>query len=300
MRLQIVHRTEYRYSLPVSENFNELRLQPVSDAVQECHEFRLSTTPSAPIRRYHDFHLNLVDHFYLTAPHSELTLETRSTVSTSGPHPRMADASFPLARIGECLRIERCYDFLQASECVPLDVGIWRLSRDAIEGHTDAWEGAQAMMNTIHQKFAYDPTATTVHTTVADVLQVRRGVCQDFAHVLIGMCRSMKIPARYVSGYLYVPPDEMRRGDLASHAWVEVFLPGFGWLPLDPTNNRPADEHHVKVAIGRDYADAAPTRGTFKGLASQKMEVHLEITRVDRAQEPVSTLSEPSSLMPTA
>jgi transglutaminase-like putative cysteine protease len=281
MRLQIVHRTGYQYSEPVSENFNEVRLQPVSNELQECHGFQLSTTPHAPVRRYHDFHLNLVDHFYVSAPHDALDIVSQSTVTTFGPHPHVSVAAFPLVRIGECLRLERCYDFLQLSEYVPLDVDVWRLGRDAIEGATDAWEAACAMMAFVHRTFTYDATATTVHSRVSDVLRGRRGVCQDFAHVLIGMCRSMKIPARYVSGYLYVAPNETLRGDLASHAWVEVYLPGFGWLPLDPTNNCPADEHHIKVAVGRDYADAAPVRGNFKGGASQRMDVHLQIVRLD-------------------
>ncbi len=286
MRLQIVHRTEYLYSAPVSENFNEVRMQPVSDEFQECHGFQLSTTPQAPVRRYHDFHLNLVDHFYVAELHTRLVIEGRSTVSTSDSRRDLGGANFPLSRIGECLRLERCYDFLQISEYVPLDVDVWKLGRDAVEGVTDAWEAAKAMMGFIHRNFVYDATATTVHSRVADVLLGRRGVCQDFAHVLIGMCRSMKIPARYVSGYLYVAPSENLRGDLASHAWVEVFLPGFGWLPLDPTNNRPADHHHVKVAVGRDYADAAPIRGNFKGRASQTMNVQLQITRLDGGSEP--------------
>ncbi len=285
MRLDIVHRTIYRYDSPVSESFNEVRLQPVSNEAQECVAFILLTTPQASIRRYHDFHLNLVDHFYVAEPHSELIIEGRSTVITSGPHPAIAAASFPLARINECLRMERCYDFLQKSEFVSLDVAVWKLARDAAEGRDDAWQAALAMMNFVNRSFTYETGATTVQTRLDEVLRDRRGVCQDFAHVLIGMCRSLGIPARYVSGYLYVAPSETLRGDLASHAWVEVFIPAHGWLPLDPTNDRPADEHHVKVAVGRDYADAAPTRGNFKGRATHTMDVELRIQRVD---EPVA------------
>lgn len=296
MRLHIVHRTEYRYSSAVSENFNEVRLQPVSDEVQECHRFSIVTTPQAPVRRYHDLHLNLVDHFYIGDPHSELVVETQSTVTTSGVPPRAATARFPLSRIGECLRLERCYDFLQMSEYVSLDVAVWRLSRDAIEGIDDTWEAAQSMMRFVHGSFIYDPTATTVHTRMMDVLGSRRGVCQDFAHVLVGMCRAVKIPARYVSGYLYVGDSRTLRGDLASHAWVEIFLPGIGWLPLDPTNNCIAGHHHVKVAVGRDYADAAPIRGNFKGRASQSMEVQLRITRLD----PDSATPAPGESIPPA
>lgn len=281
MRLQILHRTHYAYTAPVAENYNEVRLQPISDALQECHAFELATTPAAKVKRYHDLHLNLVDHFYLTDPHTALTLEARSTVTT---HARAFDpgvVTFPLARIGECQRLERCFDFLQMSDFVSLDVEVWRLAQDAVAGVTDAWEAALAIMTLVYREFAYDGAATTVQTHMREVLRLRRGVCQDFAHVMLGLCRSVKIPARYVSGYLYVGSGEDLRGDLASHAWVEVFIPGHGWLGLDPTNNRPADEHHVKVAVGSDYSDAAPIRGNFKGRAEQRMTVFLDIRRVE-------------------
>lgn len=280
MRLQILHRTRYRYSMPVSENFNEIRLQPVSDERQECHRFQLATTPVAPVRRYHDFHLNLVDHFYLADPHADLCVEARSEVTTSGPKAALETAAFPRERLPECLRLERCFDFLQQSQYVGLEVDVWREAQDLAAGLDDAWAAARAMSRFIHGRFTYDTSATTVNTHMLEVLRHRRGVCQDFAHVLIGLCRSIRLPARYVSGYLYVGQETGWRGDLASHAWVEVFLPGYGWLPLDPTNERPVGEHHVKVAIGRDYADAAPIRGTFKGRATQAMSVELDIRPV--------------------
>ncbi len=280
MRLQIVHRTRYRYSAPVSENFNEVRLQPVSDERQECHRFVLTTVPAAPVRRYHDLHLNLVDHFYLADSHAELRIEARSEVTTQAAPGVLETASFPLARIGECSRLERCFDFLQMSEYVGLDVEVWRQAMDMAAGLEDAWQVARAMSRAIHHQFTYDTAATTANTHMLDVLRFRRGVCQDFAHVLIGLCRSLRIPARYVSGYLFVGEEAGWRGNLASHAWVEVFLPGFGWLPIDPTNERPVGEHHVKVAVGRDYADAAPVRGNFKGRASQEMAVELDIRPV--------------------
>lgn len=280
MRLQIVHRTHYVYSAPVAENFNEVRLEPVSDPRQECHRYELVTVPAASVRRYHDFHLNRADHFFVVGAHSELLIEARSEVTTGRPPDALESAAFPLGRIGECLRLERCYDFLQLSHYVSLDVEVWRRAQDIAAGRTDTWEVVRAMSRHIHSEFAYDTAATTVETHMLEVLNRRRGVCQDFAHVLIGMCRSLRIPARYVSGYLYVGGESGWRGDLASHAWVEVFLPEHGWLPVDPTNDRPVGEHHVKVAVGRDYADAAPVRGNFKGRATQKMSVQLDIRPV--------------------
>lgn len=281
MRLLIVHRTRYRYSEPVTENYNEVRLQPVSDETQECHQFALVTEPEARVQRYHDFHLNLVDHFFVGDAHRELAVESRSEVTTYGRPAGEPAPEFPLSRIEECLRLEQCYDFLQKSTYVDLDVEMWRMAQDAVSGAEDAWAAAVSMMAWVHREFAYDAAATTVHTRLREVMRLRRGVCQDLAHVLIGLCRSVRLPARYVSGYLYVGEDTVLRGDLASHAWVEVYLPGFGWRALDPTNNRAADRHHVKVAVGRDYADAAPLRGTFKGRATQQMMVDLEIRRID-------------------
>jgi transglutaminase-like putative cysteine protease len=281
MRLNIVHCTRYRYSSPVSENFNEMRLQPVSDEGQECHRFELQTTPVAPMRRYHDFHLNLVDHFFLAEPHESLVIEARSTVTTLRDPRRLEGVSFPKARLGECLRMERCYDFLQRSEYIALDVEVWRMAQDILVSHDDAWTLSLAIMRKVYNDLTYDPAATSVHTRLSEVLTLHRGVCQDFAHMMIGVCRSAGIPARYVSGYLYVKPGEKLRGELASHAWVEVFLPGHGWLGLDPTNNCPVDAHHVKVAVGRDYSDAAPIRGNFKGRAVQEMTVELRIDRED-------------------
>lgn len=281
MRLRIRHRTTYRYSSPVSENYNEVRLQPVSDAAQDCHRFELVTRPGSKLQRHQDFHLNLVDHFYIPGPHESLVVEAQSEVTTTGVAARLAGAGFPMSRIGECRRIEGCFDFLQATPYVGLDVGVLRLAQEAASGAEDAWEAVLAMSGFVHREFSYDSSATTSNTTLAEVLVHRRGVCQDFAHVLLGLCRSMGIPARYVSGYLHVGDEAGWRGNLATHAWIEVFLPGHKWLPLDPTNNRPADQHHIKVAVGRDYADAAPLRGNFKGRATQEMAVELEIVRVE-------------------
>lgn len=280
MHLEIRHRTTYRYSEPVSENYNELRLQPVSDRTQECVRYGVVTEPAARLQRYHDFHLNLVDHFYVGESHQLLVVEARSEVITYGGTDPWASVDFPLERIAECRRMERCFDFLQTTGYVTRDVGVWRLAQDVTAGIADAGAAARAMAAFIHREFRYDPEATTVETRMLEVLRDRRGVCQDFAHVLVGMCRSLGIPARYVSGYLYVGEETGWRGQLASHAWVEIFLPGFDWLPLDPTNaTRPVGEQHVKVAIGRDYADAAPLQGNFKGRAVQNLAVELEITR---------------------
>lgn len=275
LALRVRHRTTYRYSAPVSESYNEARLRPVSQDGQTCDAFDLRIAPAGPIRHYRDFYLNCVQHFEVFAPHAELTVEATSLVRTTAR--AAATVSFPAARLKECRRIEQCYDFLQMSRNVSLDVPVWKLAQDAAGGMEDAWAAARAVMGFIHREFTYDAAATHVNTHTLEVLQLRRGVCQDFAQLMAGMCRALGIPARYVSGYLYNGPAGRLRGAQASHAWVEVYLPGHGWLGLDPTNNQPPDERYVKLAVGRDYADAAPVRGSFKGAARQRLEVELEI-----------------------
>lgn len=277
-RLRIVHRTLYEYSTPVSESFNEARLQPVTHDGQECHQFLLKILPATQLRHYRDFYFNWVQYFEVNPPHPVLVIEASSVVTTAPRRAELDAVAFPVARLAECQRIEQCYDFLQMSQNVSLDVPVWKLAQDAAGGVADAWEAARTIMGFIHREFAYDAAATTVNTHMIEVLQLRRGVCQDFAHLMAGMCRALKIPARYVSGYLYNGPADQLRGAQASHAWVEVFLPGHGWLGLDPTNNQPPDGRYVKLAVGRDYADAAPIRGSFKGAAEQRLQVDLEIT----------------------
>jgi transglutaminase-like putative cysteine protease len=130
-------------------------------------------------------------------------------------------------------------------------------------------------MHLVHQRLEYRPDVTDTETTVPEVLTHTSGVCQDFAHVLIGLCRAIGVPARYVSGYILVGAgrDAPKRGADASHAWVEAFTPTHGWRGLDPTNDLMASDHHVKMAVGRDYHDVPPTRGTFRGVAHETLDV---------------------------
>jgi transglutaminase-like putative cysteine protease len=132
-------------------------------------------------------------------------------------------------------------------------------------GVTDVFAAAERIMKFIYQEFTYAPLSTSATTHVREVLASRRGVCQDFSHVMVGMCRALGIPARYVSGYLYNGNDSHLRGAQASHAWCEAYIPGAGWYGFDPTNDTMADERHIKVATGRDYQDAAPVTGQFDG-----------------------------------
>jgi len=278
MKLQVIHRTRYEYQAPVIESFNETRLQPTSADGQVCHSFILRVLPSTRLSHYLDFYLNCVHFFEIPEAHNTLSIESHSVVTTTGRLLAPDQPTVPVSRLKECLAMEQCYDFLQASKHVGIEPSTWRLAVDATLGEQDAWQTAVKIMGFIHTNFEYVPESTTVYTPITAVIEQRKGVCQDFAHVFLGMCRSLKIPARYVSGYIYNGPLDQLEGSQASHAWCEVYIPEFGWRALDPTNNQQADERYIKVAVGRDYADIVPVQGTFRGPGTKKMDVEVNVS----------------------
>lgn len=278
MKLSVVHLTRYNYAAPVRASYNETRLQPISDERQECHDFELRVEPAAPLKTYCDFYGNAVHYFELPHPHDSLTIESRSTVTTSARLIREDQKVAPLDQMHDLAMVEGCFDFIQPSPRLNLGAEIWRLAMDATTGCKDLWEASLAIMRFVHSNFTYCTQATDVNTPVNEVIQLRRGVCQDFAHVMIAMCRTLKIPARYVSGYIYNGPLEHLNGAQASHAWGEVYVPGFGWQGLDPTNNRQVDEHHVKIGIGRDYSDIIPIKGHYRGTSQKQMFVDVNVS----------------------
>lgn len=272
MKWEIIHRTSYAYASPVHDSFNEARLQPFSDEWQTVEHFLLKILPAARLRHHHDFYSNVVHHFEIVEPHLTLLVESSLRVTTRLRPPLAFDATpFPLARIGEAARESRVFEFLQESRFVETSPEVWRLALDATDGVTDTWQAALALMRWVHANISYVTASTNVQTHARDVFRDRRGVCQDFAHVMICLCRSLKIPALYVSGYLATETAS------ATHAWMEVLIPGVGWRPLDPTHNRQTDENYIKIAVGRDYADVPPVTGNYKGTTERQLQVQVTI-----------------------
>ncbi len=275
MRLQVLHRTSYHYASAVRDSYNEVRLKPINNEHQTCDAYLLKVLPAARLSHYTDFHANNVHFFDVAVPHDMLVIESTARVTTINQTLALDAASTPLARVAECARMERCFDFLQESTYVERSPDAWRLALDVTAECSEMWQAAVAIMRHVHGTFLYTPLATGVHTHMRDVLAGRRGVCQDFAHVMCGLCRALQIPALYVSGYLYNGPRDQLLGSQASHAWVEVFLPGIGWRGLDPTNNQPTDDRYIKLGVGRDYADVPPLQGHYKGTTDRKMTVEV-------------------------
>ncbi len=272
MKWDIRHRTLYEYAGPVRDSFNEVRLKPVTNEHQRLETFDLTVQPSAHVGHYADFYANWVSHFDITEPHTWLEVETRSVVTTRSIAPLESDARpAPLETLREAAFRENCFDYTQASRFIDTDPATWRLAIDATQGRSDTWQAALSIMRFVHGYLTYAPLSTGVHTPVREVLGLRRGVCQDFAHVMIGLCRCLQIPALYVSGYLATETAS------ATHAWTEVFVPNIGWRALDPTHDRQTDENYIKIAVGRDYNDVPPVRGTYRGTPARRMEVNVRI-----------------------
>ena len=260
MKLEIVHTTRYRYSGPIAETVMEVRLRPMDGNGQRCLEFDLEISSGVKPGSYRDGYGNNVHYFNLIRPHSGLNVTSRSVVETGGE---------PDAEPGEDL----VHDFLRFRSPVKDVPGIRELaSRHPIADPSSGSSVERALDEltlAISRDFAYDRAATNVYSAVDEVLALRAGVCQDFAHLFIAVARTMGVASRYVSGYIHAPG----AATTASHAWAEAWVPGRGWVGYDATHPVRAAEHHVRVAVGRDYSDAAPTRGIYIGAATGAMEV---------------------------
>ncbi len=283
MLINLLHRTTFVYSGPARDSFNEVRLKPVDDVNQACRSFELKTDPATQHREYVDFYGNTVQYFDVTAEHSRLMIEAVSEVETTPTAARRPVPVVPSADLETNPDRELYLEFLAASHYVPLDVELWRETQDAlVGGRSDVWTDVQRICRHIFQTFAYKPKSTGVGTLATAALQLRSGVCQDFAHVALGMCRSARIPARYVSGY-FVKIQRRPGEEEASHAWIEGFVPGYGWAGFDPTHDRPADDRYVKIASGRDYSDIRPVSGTYRGGKTRSLEVEVRVREGEAA-----------------
>jgi transglutaminase-like putative cysteine protease len=268
VRISISHLTRLDYSDDVVECVTEARLGPRSDADQHWNSFDLRAQPGASVNQFLDGFGNPTHLITLSTPHRYLEISARSTVYTLLQDPfRCPDGPvLPLSAA-------ELADYLAPSELVPVhgELDVLAMPWRSAAG-VEPFEAVKSLMEFVNAAFEYTSRVTDVGTTVPEVLRLRRGVCQDFAHVLIGLCRSVGIPARYVSGYIV----GSHRGAQASHAWAEAFTASHGWRGFDPTNNLVASDLHVKMAVGRDYRDVAPTKGTYRGNATEAISVTVE------------------------
>ena len=283
MEYTIAHTTTYVYPEPISESYAVVHLKPRSDPNQFCTRYELEVAPRATVFSYADRFGNDAQHFAVLPTHDRLSITARSNVATTPPEaaPRVDEATRALLDAdGDP---DAWYAFLRESQYVrftaPLDEFLKELGPPGERIGT--WCSSVAAH--VHRTFSYDKAATTVRSAVDDALATRAGVCQDFAHVMIAAARNAKIPARYVSGYIF-RGDSHVLGAEASHAWCEAYLPPSGWIGFDPTNDRLVDDHYVKIAIGRAYRDVSPVRGVYRGSADAEMSVDVAMEALANQQ----------------
>jgi len=282
MRYRITHRTTYTYDADVHESFNEVRLRPVSDEHQTCLDFTLSIDPPASVITFADYYGNAVHNFSVPYLHGSLRIEATSDVVTfadasrprGGPREGEPDRSPPLAVLTTEPQFTNDHaEFLIPSTYADLEPVTGEIAQAilAADPEQTAWDFLQAAADQVRQRLEYRIGSTTVYSPVAEVLEVGSGVCQDFSHVLISICRHAGLPARYVSGYQGSVSESE-----ASHAWVEAFLPPYGWVGFDPTTGGACTGRHVRVAVGRDYADVTVVRGTYRGGRALDLDVSVQ------------------------
>ena len=285
-RYHLVHATEFRYDGPVSESYNEVRLRPIHDETQSCLSFRLLTDPVSRGTSYRDSFGNWVHQFNILPEHVHLKIEAESVVLAHDA-PLLPTGGMKLSELGDHRGEleEEFLDFIVPTVYVPHVPKLDELIAAATDSSDKTVSGfVMESSFLIHEKFNYVKGATHVNSSIQDSLAVKAGVCQDFAHLLLGMVRKIGLPARYVSGYLVPesaasPNAKLQEviGGSASHAWAEVYLPNAGWIGLDPTLGKPLGLQHVRIAYGRDYGDVAPVRGVYKGHAGQRLSVDVSV-----------------------
>jgi len=281
MYYSIRHLTKFAYKTPVSESIMETRMHPRSDAAQRCLTFHLSVSPRCRVFSYRDHLSNHVHHFDIPGLHSQLVIVAEALVEMQ-PHVELP-VSLPEGAWEELDRLVQDGDFwemmLPSEFATPTEELAKFADELQLDRSADPLSTLQRLNTALYKAFAYKPKSTKADSPIDEALKTRAGVCQDFAHVMITLVRTyLKMPCRYVSGYLYHGAQfKDRSDDSATHAWVEAYLPELGWVGFDPTNDLVAGDRHIRTAIGRDYSDVPPTHGIFRGRTKSELSVAVRV-----------------------
>lgn len=294
MKYKVIHETRYLYSETVSECHSLARLVPRNLPGQKLLRSQLTVDPMPSAYREHeDVFQNTVCYFAVHQPHDHLTVTAASVVEVEEGDPRigMRETVSPAwEEVRDYLRSETSAEVIRARPFVLPSLHVTpspELAAYAAPSFTagrPVLHALKDLMGRIHREFAFVPGYTTVATPLGEVLASRKGVCQDFAHLAIGCLRSLGLAARYVSGYIETLPRPGRpklRGADVSHAWFSAFVPGFGWVDYDPTNDLLPGSRHVTVAFGRDYSDVVPVKGVIFSSGGQQLLVSVDMERLD-------------------
>ena len=272
----IHHITKYEYDRPIKESVNEIRIYPFADITQETLDHQINITGQPDVFIIQDYWGNQSGMFNLIPSHKEMLIESKLILRTLGPSTVSLNQRAGL----NTLKNETANNFLLQELSTINEIELRQQIDELVNEFYTSGMTVAAIIDKcgdfIFNNFKYIKGITNIETTVAEILEHRSGVCQDFAHVMLEMLRSLGIPSRYVSGYI-CPNKNGMRGEGATHAWIEAWIPGNGWVGNDPTNNVWVTNHHVKLAVGRHFNDCTPAKGTFKGIARQSLSVYVSI-----------------------
>ncbi|MGB6687864.1 MAG: transglutaminase family protein [Terracidiphilus sp.] len=281
----IRHLTRFRYSQPITESIMETRMHPRSDTHQHCLSFTLSVSPRCRVFTYRDHQGNNVQHFDIPGEHNQLVIVAESVVEQQilpeVPHFLSPDA---WGALDELVNASDYWEMLLPSQfAVDTPALVLLAAQMDVKRRDDPLMLVLELNQRLFDYFEYVPRSTRVDSPIDEAIVSGRGVCQDFAHTMIALLRHVRIPARYVSGYLYRSREDHDRSiPDATHAWVEALMPHLGWVGFDPTNNLVAHHRHIRTALGRDYADVPPTHGVFRGKTDSELYVAVQVEANDR------------------
>ena len=280
----IRHLTRFRYSHPISESIMETRMHPRSDSNQHCLNFSLSVSPRCRVFTYRDHQGNNVQHFDIPGEHTQLVIIGESVVEQQAlPDVPSCLAPDAWGALDELIESGDYWEMLLPSTFAVETPALTLLAQQmGVTRRDDPLMLAQELNERLFNYFEYVPRHTRVDSPIDEAIVSGKGVCQDFAHTMIALLRHVRIPARYVSGYLYRGREDHDRSTPdATHAWVDVLLPHLGWVGFDPTNNLVAHHRHIRTAVGRDYADVPPTSGIFRGQTDSELYVAVHVEAGD-------------------
>jgi transglutaminase-like putative cysteine protease len=280
-KFKIRHITKYSYEVPVRDSANQIMLYPLKDDFQDVLQHQITVTGDVPIEIHRDYFGNEVGTFTHSKPHHDLSIDSRLVVVTR-PKELPDDKTSAANQWEELAKLKTQFQFMDF------------LRQESFEGVTEATTvvdqvrvrnltpltSVLELCSYVFNHFTYKKGITTVESTLDEIWKIKTGVCQDFAQVLLAMLRLMNIPARYASGYI-CPSKNGMRGEGATHAWVEAYIPFYGWLGIDPTNNCMVNDNHVRLAVGRNFSDCSPVKGTYRGTSEHTLEVVVSVSYED-------------------
>ncbi len=299
-KFKIRHITKYTYEDTVRDSANQIMLYPIKDQYQDVLKHQIVISKNPVVNIHQDYYGNEVGTFTHAHPHKELDIDSRLEVETTH-RPIPEDTIDEKTQWNELENLKRhleFIDFLKHEKFEALPEVQTVIEAEKCKPCTPL-QLSKVLSGYIYNNFSYKKGITTVETTVDEIWKIRSGVCQDFAHILLVMLRLVNIPARYVSGYI-CPNHEGLRGEGATHAWVEAFIPFYGWLGLDPTNDCIANEKHVRLAVGKNFSDCSPVKGTYRGTSNHTLEVAVSVSYEDGRTSATDTDIPPQTITSTS